>query len=59
MVLVGAILLYMLGFRVLSTFVIFPTAIVSLFIGGGFLIGLILAVVTGIYMLMNEKVWHP
>lgn len=59
LVLVGAVLLYMLGFRVLSAFMIFPTAVVSLFIGGGFLIGLILAVLTGIYMIMNEKVWHP
>ncbi len=58
-VLIGAVLLYMLGFKVLSAFMIFPTAIVSLFIGGGFLIGLILAVVTGIYMIMNEKGWHP
>ncbi len=58
-VLVGAVILYMLGFKVLSAFMVFPTAIVSLFIGGGFLVGLILAVVTGIYMIMNEKVWHP
>ena len=55
----GAVLLYMLGFKVLAAFMIFPTAIVSLFIGGGFLVGLILAVLTGIYMIMNEKVWHP
>jgi hypothetical protein len=59
MVVVGAVILYMLGFRVLSAFMIFPTAVVSLFIGGGFLVGLILAVLTGIYMVMNERVWHP
>src|SRR5271157_64888 len=55
----GAVLLYMLGFKVLAAFMIFPTAIVSLFIGGGFIVGLILAVITGIYMIMNERVWHP
>lgn len=58
-ILIGAVFLYMLGFKVLSAFMVFPTALVSLFIGGGFLIGLILAVVTGIYMIMHEKVWHP
>ncbi len=59
LVIEGAVLLYMLGFRVLAAFMIFPTAIVSLFIGGGFLVGLILAVITGIYMIMNGKHWHP
>lgn len=59
MVIIGAVILYMLGFKVLSAFMVFPTAIVSLFIGGGFLVGLILAVLTGIYMIMHEKVWHP
>ena len=59
MVIVGAVILYMLGFKVLSAFMVFPTAVVSLFIGGGFLVGLILAVLTGLYMVKNEKVWHP
>ena len=59
LVIIGAVLLYMLGFKVLSAFVVFPTAIVSLFIGGGFLVGLILAVLTGLYMVKSEKVWHP
>lgn len=59
MVIIGAVILYMLGFKVLSAFMVFPTAIVSLFIGGGFVVGLILAVLTGIYMIMHEKVWHP
>jgi hypothetical protein len=49
----------MLGFKVLSAFMVFPTAILSLFIGGGFLVGLILAVLTGIYMVMSQKPWHP
>jgi hypothetical protein len=59
MVIVGAVILYMLGFKVLSAFMVFPTAILSLFIGGGFLVGLILAVLTGIFMIMNGKVWRP
>jgi len=58
MIILGAVFLYMLGFRVLSAFMVFPAAIVSLFIGGGFVFGLVLGVVTGIYMIMNEKVWH-
>jgi hypothetical protein len=58
LVVLGAVFLYTLGFRVLSVFMVFPAAIVSLLIGGGFLVGLVLAVVTGIYMLMNEKYWH-
>jgi len=58
-VIVGAVILYMLGFKVLSAFMVFPTAILSLFIGGGFLVGLVLAVLTGIYMIMSQKPWHP
>ena len=58
LVILGAVFLYMLGFRVLSAFMVFPAAIVSLFIGGGFLVGLILGVLTGIFMVMNEKYWH-
>jgi len=53
LVIAGAIFLYMLGFRVLAAFVIFPAAILSLFIGGGFWAGLIIAVLTGIFMIMN------
>jgi hypothetical protein len=59
MIILGAVFLYMVGFKVLAAFMVFPTAIVSLFIGGGFLIGLILAVLTGIFMIMNEKRWYP
>jgi len=58
MIILGAVFLYMLGYRVLSAFMVFPAAIVSLFIGGGFIVGLVLGVLTGIYMIMNEKIWH-
>ena len=51
----GAIFLYMLGFRVLAAFMVFPAAIISLFIGGGFWVGLILGVLTGIFMVMNGR----
>ncbi|HMK82417.1 MAG TPA: hypothetical protein VK503_01740 [Candidatus Bathyarchaeia archaeon] len=50
-----AVFVYMLGFRILSAVVVLPTAIVSLFIGGGFLFGLIIAVLTGIFIIKNEK----
>lgn len=58
MIILGAAFLYMLGFRVLAAFMVFPAAVVSLFIGGGFIVGLVIGVVTGIYMIMNEKIWH-
>jgi hypothetical protein len=49
------VVLYSFGFRVESAFIVFPTAIISLFIGGGFLAGLIIAVSTGIFIMMNEQ----
>lgn len=52
LVLVGAIVMMLFGFRVLSAFMILPTAVVSLFIGGGFIIGAILAVLAGILLLL-------
>lgn len=58
LVLFGALVLIFLGFRVLAAFVIFPTAIVSLFIGGGFIAGLILGVLAGLLLLLNEGRWH-
>ena len=58
LIILGAAFLYMLGYRVLSAFMVFPAAIVSFLIGGGFVVGLVLGVLTGIYMVMNEKVWH-
>ena len=50
------VVLYSFGFRAESAFIVFPAAIISLFIGGGFLAGLIIAVLTGIFIMMNEKV---
>jgi hypothetical protein len=44
-----------LRFRILAAFIIFPTAIVSLFIGGGFIIGAVLAVLAGILLLIMTR----
>jgi hypothetical protein len=52
LILLGAVVLMVLNFRVMSAFVIFPTAIVSFFIGGGFIIGAILAVLAGIILIL-------
>jgi hypothetical protein len=51
-----AVVVYSFGLRVESAFLVFPAAIISLFIGGGFLAGLIIAVLTGIFIMMNEGV---
>jgi hypothetical protein len=53
LVLLGAIVMVFLKFRVFAAFIIFPTAIVSLFIGGGFIIGAVLAVIAGILLLLS------
>jgi hypothetical protein len=58
-VLIGALLLFFLGFKVLSAFMIFPAAIVSLFIGGGFIAGIIIGVLAGMLLIIDEKFWHP
>jgi len=52
MVLLGAIVLMLLRFKVLSAFMIFPTAMVSFFIGGGFILGAVLAVIGGILLII-------
>ena len=52
LILLGAIILMLLNYRVMSAFVIFPTAIVSFFIGGGFVLGALLAVLAGILLIL-------
>jgi hypothetical protein len=49
------VIVYSLGARVEAAFIVFPSAMISLFIGGGFLAGLIIAVLTGIFIVMNEN----
>jgi hypothetical protein len=51
-----AVIVYSFGLRVEAAFIVFPAALISLLIGGGFLAGLIIAVLTGIFIVMNEKV---
>lgn len=58
LVLIGALIMLLLGFRVLAAFIIFPTAIVSLFIGGGFIAGLLFGVLAGLLLIINGT-WHP
>ena len=53
LVLLGTIVMVLLKFRVFAAFIIFPTAIVSLIIGGGFIIGAVLAVIAGILLLLT------
>ncbi|HUO41899.1 MAG TPA: hypothetical protein VMU35_02910 [Methylomirabilota bacterium] len=52
-ILFGAVVMIFLKFRVLAAFVIFPTAILSLFIGGGFFAGGILGIIGGILLLLK------
>ena len=55
LILFGTVFLLFLGFRILAAFVIFPTAIVSFFIGGGFFLGLILGVLGGLLEVMRTR----
>jgi len=52
LVLLGSLVLMLLGYKVMAAFLTFPTAIVSLLIGGGFAIGAIFAVIAGILLLL-------
>jgi len=52
LVLVGSLVMMLLKFRVLAAFLIFPTAILSIFVGGGFFLGAILAIIAGILLLL-------
>ncbi len=51
-VLLVAVVMIFLKYKVLSAFVIFPTALVSIFIGGGFILGAILGVLAGILLIL-------
>jgi len=55
LVLFGTVLMIYLKFKVLAAFIIFPTAIVSIFFGGGggFFGGAILAIVGGLLLLLK------
>lgn len=49
----GAVLVMIVGHRMFGVFVIFPAAIVSLLIGGGFLAGLVLGVLAAILAILH------
>lgn len=51
LVILGGIVMLFMGFRALAAFLVLPSAIVSLFIGGGFIVGLIIGVFAGILVL--------
>jgi hypothetical protein len=53
LILFGAVVMIFLKFRVLAAFMIFPTAVLSLFIGGGFFAGAILGIAAGILLLVK------
>jgi hypothetical protein len=55
LVILGGLVLFFLGFRILSAFLVFPTAIMSLFIGGGFLIGIIVGVLAALLVLIRPR----
>lgn len=51
LVILGGVVMYFLGFRALAAFLVIPSAIASLLIGGGFIIGLIMGVLAAIVIL--------
>lgn len=54
LVLFGSIVMMFMKYRIIAAFIILPTAIISLFIGGGFFLGAILAVLVGILLLTKH-----
>jgi hypothetical protein len=57
LIIIGALALYFLGFRVLSAFLVFPAAIVSLFIGGGFIAGVIIGVLGALLVIFAQRMY--
>ena len=58
LVIIGGLILFFLGFRVLAAFLVFPTAIVSLLIGGGFIAGAIVGVLASLLVIITQRL-HP
>jgi len=55
LVIIGGLVLYFLGFQVVAAFLIFPAAIVSLFIGGGFIAGAIIGVLASLLVIFTQR----
>jgi hypothetical protein len=55
LVIIGGLVLFLLGFRIFGAFLVIPAAIVSLFIGGGFIVGLLIGVVSSLLVLLTQR----
>jgi hypothetical protein len=55
LIILGGIVMYFLGFRALAAFLVIPSAIVSLFIGGGFIIGLIVGLLAAVLVILTPR----
>jgi hypothetical protein len=55
LVIIGSFVLFLLGFRVFAVFLVFPAAILSLLIGGGFIAGLLTGVVAALLIIANQR----
>jgi hypothetical protein len=58
LIILGGLVLFFLGFRVLAAFLVFPAAIASLFIGGGFLAGVMVGVLASLLIVFTQRL-HP
>ncbi len=54
-VILAGLVLLLFGFRALAAFLVIPSAIVSLFIGGGFVLGLIIGVLAGVLIVSTPR----
>ena len=57
LIIVGALALFFLGFKVLAAFLVIPASIVSLFIGGGFLVGVIIGVLGALLVILTQRMY--
>jgi hypothetical protein len=55
LIIIGGLVLFFLGFRVLAALLVFPAAIASLFIGGGFIAGLMIGVLASLLVIYSQR----
>jgi hypothetical protein len=55
LVIIGGLVLFFLGFRVIAALLVFPAAIVSLIIGGGFIAGLLIGVLAALLVVAAQR----
>jgi hypothetical protein len=58
LIILGGLVLFFFGFRVLAAFLVFPAAIASLFIGGGFIAGVMIGVLGSLLVIFTQRL-HP